>query len=324
MTAATRSRRHAIALGGAALLSACATPPRLPVVAGAAAAGAEEIEILFGTDREIDPVLGLPGAGRRRALALGRAVISVPPAHRPGRIEWPAARPDPARHFVAAEVANEMPPARWQARLRRLMRARRSDEVLVFVHGYNTSHPEALFRLAQIVHDYRLEGVPVLYSWPSLGQPFGYMRDRDSALIARDDLSRLLARLKAGGARRILLVAHSLGALVTMEALRSLALAGRRDLLARIRGVVLVSPDLDVELFRRQMQTIRPLPQPFVILASRRDRALRLAALITGQTERLGNLPSVEPIADLDVALIDLSALDAGPLGHFTAARSPA
>ncbi len=112
--------------------------------------------------------------------------------------------------------------------------------------------------------------------------------DRDSALFARDGLEALLREIAAAGSNRIVLVAHSLGSSVTMEALRQLRIGGRDDVLNRISGVILMSPDLDVDLFRSQAQRVDPLPQPFVIFTSQRDRALRISAAITWSTVASG------------------------------------
>lgn len=97
--------------------------------------------------------------------------------------------------------------------------------------------------------------------------------------------------------------------------------------MARIEGVVLFSPDIDVDVFRSQVRRIAPLPQPFVVFTSQRDRALRLSSRITGEGTRVGNLTDPTPVAEFEVTLIDTSAYaddDDDPLNHFTAVNSPA
>jgi esterase/lipase superfamily enzyme len=90
-----------------------------------------------------------------------------------------------------------------------------------------------------------------------------------------------------------------------------------------VRGVVLISPDIDVEVFRMQARDIGRLPQPFLIFGSDRDRVLRLSALITGQKGRLGSLENIDQVADLDVTYLDVGAFSSGA-GHFVAGTSPA
>jgi esterase/lipase superfamily enzyme len=128
--------------------------------------------------------------------------------------------------------------------------------------------------------------------------------------------------VRAAGADHVTLVAHSMGALLAMETLRQGAIGGARRL---VDAVVLFSPDIDIELFHAQATRIGPLPQPFVIFTSRRDRALLLSARLTGQRERLGNLQSLDGLAALDVLVLDTSAFnDGSALNHFPLARSAA
>ena len=65
-------------------------------------------------------------------------------------------------------------------------------DILVFVHGFNTSFDEARSRAAQIVADTHFGGVAVLFTWPSRSELFGYVSDKDSATASRDALQALL------------------------------------------------------------------------------------------------------------------------------------
>ena len=58
---------------------------------------------------------------------------------------------------------------------------------MIFAHGFNTNFQEALFRLVQMSADARIEGTPVLFSWPSQARVTGYRVDRDSVALSRDD-----------------------------------------------------------------------------------------------------------------------------------------
>ena len=181
---------------------------------------------------------------------------------------------------------------------------------------------EGLYRIAQLRHDLEIPGVALHYSWPSAAEPLGYVYDRDSAMFARDGLEKLIRETIAAGATRVTLVAHSMGSFLLMESLRDIAIRDGR-IMPQIRGVVLISPDIDVEAFRMQAKDIGTLPQPFLIFGSDRDRVLRLSALITGQRGRLGSLDSVEQLSDLEVTYLDVGAFSKGS-GHFVPGTSPA
>lgn len=123
----------------------------------------------------------------------------------------------------------------------------------------------------------------------------------------------------------VVLVAHSLGSSVVMEVLRQLRIAGRNALIDRIHGVILFSPDLDVDVFRSQASRIGDLPQPFVIFTSQRDQALTFSSIMAGRTARVGNLATADQVAEFDVTLIDVSAFEGGVrdrLNHFAGATS--
>lgn len=96
-----------------------------------------------------------------------------------------------------------------------------------------------------------------------------------------------------------------------------------RQTLARISGVILISPDIDVDVFRVQAHEIGQLLQPFVIFGSQRDRALQLSARLTGRQARLGSLATVGAVADLDVTFVDVAAFNVGS-GHFNVGDSAA
>ena len=206
----------------------------------------------------------------------------------------------------------------------RAERAADDRDIILFVHGYNYSFAEGVYRTAQLANDLQLPGIHAHFSWPSRMKPYAYSGDRDGALYSRDGLVQTVELLvQARGRGRIVLMAHSMGAQVLMEALRQMALSGRRDLIGQIDGVILISPDLDLRLFRSQVRAIGPLPRPFVIMTSPRDRALQLSALISDEPLRLGNIPDARPVADLDVIVVDTGAFNTG-YGHFNMADSPA
>jgi esterase/lipase superfamily enzyme len=79
-----------------------------------------------------------------------------------------------------------------------------------------------------------------------------------------------------------------------------------------------------VELFEMQTKRIANLPQPFAIFVNARDRALALSSRLNGDGRRLGNLMDAEEVANLPVALIDVTAFsEGGGIRHFTVGTSP-
>lgn len=293
----------------------------MPVPAGAGT----PVPVLVGTTRAPEPA-GLWTRDARGALNFAEIEVSVPAAHEPGKVELPRGRvPDPARDFVTRAVRPAADAAAFRAALQaRIPRSGpNAGEVIVTVHGFNNTMGDGLYRTVQMVHDLDMESPAVHYAWPSAGRPLGYAADRDSALFARDGLERLLDEVGRAGARRIVVVAHSMGAQLAMETLRQMALRGNRRTLDRIGGVVLMAPDIDVGVFRAQAGAVGRMSQPIVIFTSRRDPALALSARLTGRPSRLGNIDGVEALAGLDVTVIDLTEARDAEERHYAALTSP-
>jgi len=209
--------------------------------------------------------------------------------------------------------------------LRKLDRSKvdKPGETLVFIHGYNTTAAEAVFRLAQIQEDFGLIDPSVLFTWPSAGQANGYVYDRDSVLFARDGLEKVLTDLTRNG-NEVFIVAHSLGTHLAMEALRQARLSGNNTMLSRISGVILMSPDIDVDVFRSQASAIGRLPQPFFVFAARQDRALNLSSVLTGRKPRLGRIVSEDEVGRDDVTVINFSDFATGQrYDHLVPVTSP-
>lgn len=265
---------------------------------------------------------------RQEHIAYTRFTVEIPPerdagAVRPGRTRGNG--PDLSTDFVASEGFHLGSQATFQSELIAEARRRDTTEVMIFIHGFASSIGTGIYRTAQIRYDFEVPGVAVHYAWPSSGSYLGYAYDRDSALFARDGLEDLITGIMATGLD-VVLVGHSLGSSVIMEVLRQLRIAGRHDLIERINGVILFSPDLDVDVFRSLASRIGDLPQPFVIFTSQRDQALTFSSIIAGQTARVGNLSRPDQVAEFDVTLIDVSAFEGGVrdrFNHFAGATSP-
>ncbi len=166
------------------------------------------VPVYYGTDRavEADPQRLKYGAERGHRLQLGRALVTVPTAHKVPAIERPwvieipyfkvkiyEEKEDPAKHFTLQELT-----ALTKEELLALVKERLAksaafkDHAIVFVHGFNTSFDFALYRTAQIAYDLKFDGAPFVYSWPSGGKVASYTYDRGSAEQAEPHLAEFL------------------------------------------------------------------------------------------------------------------------------------
>lgn len=301
-------------------LVAC-TPRGVMVVVPPEAAEGPISTVFVGTTRGLEGT-GVFGGGRSEGLRFARYDVAIPPQREVGQIRYPAPRrPNVATDFVTTDQRIYGADADFRRDLNSAL-AENGREAIIFVHGFNNTFTEGLYRIAQLRHDLAVPGVALHYSWPSAAEPLGYVYDRDSAIFARSGLADLIRETIAAGATRVTLVAHSMGSFLSMEALRDIAMEDGQ-VMPELRGVVLISPDIDVEVFRMQARDIGVLPKPFLIFGSDRDRVLRLSALITGQSGRLGSLDDVGRISDLEVTYLDVGAFSQGS-GHFVPGTSPA
>jgi esterase/lipase superfamily enzyme len=294
-----------------------------------AAGGVGTVEpILVATNRTPATSAEVFSGDRSETLAFARFEVSVPPDRVPGTVSFPAeGTSDPRTDFLTVAAGRIGSEAAFIAAVNASMRGKpaRDREAMVFVHGFNTNFAESLYRHAQMRHDFATPGLSILYAWPSAANVRAYGLDRETALFARDGLDQLLTALARADVTRIILVGHSMGALIVMDTLRQMALAGAPGVFDKLAAVVLFAPDLDTGLFRTQVRPLIRYDVPIYLFVSSRDRALRFSALLRGQADRLGSIQDASGIADLPIVLIDITNVEANAdrLGHFKVATSP-
>ena len=265
-----------------------------------------------------------PGAKARFSLDY----ISVPPDHRPGAIELPAiGGPNPDHHFTLSQHSQlDEDEFREQIAAHVSGRVGSNRDVLIYVHGFNTSLEEARFRLAQLVVDAKFGGVAVLFTWPSKAALLAYGADKESATASRDANLNLLNDLAdTPGIGRIHILAHSMGTWLTMETLRGEALAGTPDLHGKLGNVMLAAPDIDLSVFKQQITHLDP--SHFSVYVSKDDRALQVSAGIQGD-RRLGALDpgsdhDRDLIESLGIGVYDISDLGTNLIGHDNYTNAP-
>lgn len=324
--------RMLLTLAAFSAVAACARPPELvgvdnPQTPVLLTPEGKERTIYIATTRQASEVVGaLYGDERAPELGFASVEVHIPPNHVPGELERPEdLPPDPATEFaiVAPTIYQGEQPfiAALNAELARLPVGKR--DILVFIHGYNTTTSDAILRLGQFVEDTNYQGVPVLFTWASGGSLAKYVYDINSALTARPKIGQLaevLGRTQASGYD---VFAHSMGSLLLMEGIVNANLAGTFDRMGRMRTIVLASPDIDIDLFESQLSQIGAPMDNLYVLVSKDDEALRISRLLSGGVDRLG-AADAERVAGFGVTVLDLSEIDDSASGsHSKFAGSP-
>jgi esterase/lipase superfamily enzyme len=316
-------------LGLATLAAGCSGRPYGDLIVGTTAPGASTVDLLVATTRApvIEPAGVIFGGARGRGVQFADIVVSVPPesARKPGEVQWPARPPgDPEHDFVTLRV-DRMDLAQAKANFNARVARTPGHKVLIFVHGYNTRFEEAVYSFAQIVHDARVDVAPVLFTWPSGGRVVDYVYDRDSAMYSRDALEAVLQALADNpNVKSVAILAHSMGNYLTVETLRQMAIRDR-GLPSKIRDVMLASPDIDVDVFRRQIADIDASPRAtqFTLFVSRDDKALGLSSFLARDSTRLGALdPTKEPYYSMlekaHVNVVDLTSVASNDVANHS------
>lgn len=293
-------------------------------------AGAEgSIEnVLVATNRTPDADPSIRFSGKRHdALSFANIGVWVPKNRQAGELHYPYTNIDPSKHFAA--VAYE-PIASEHELLTRLNNKLSSihnpleRRVIIFIHGYNVDFGEGVIRQAQIVHDFGFEGAALHFSWPSAGEISRYLYDRDSAHFSRNALADMLDLVSRSQAESIMVFAHSMGTFLTMETLLQLSLDDRSDILSKLDPLILASPDIDMDVFRTQLNDISPRPKNIVTLVSQKDGVLRLSERLRGGIDTVGKGDKIEELQSLGLTVVDMTAIeDSFTTAHNTFAESP-
>jgi esterase/lipase superfamily enzyme len=204
-----------------------------------------------------------------------------------------------------------------------LMHATTTRDVLLYVHGFNQTFEGATLDAARLAQGLRFPGETMVFSWPSKAKLLDYGYDRESAMWSRDALEQVLAGLIAvPTTARIHIVAHSIGTMVTMEALRQIYARRGDQVASRIGAVVFAAPDIDMDVFTSSVERIGPVASRITVIASTNDRALALSGWIAGGIARVGAAEQAQ-LRELGLHVIDASEYGLGMINHGSFRSDP-
>ena len=217
----------------------------------------------------------------------------------------------------AAVDAHEKAAAMLQAEVTRRLAAAPRKEVVLFVHGYANTFQDASFTMGELCHFLGREFVCAVFTWPaggSRGLFMGYNVDRESGEFAVHHLKQAIRIIAdTPGVEKVHLLAHSRGTDVLVTALRELEIEAYiggllLDSRFKIRNIVLMSPDLDIDVGVAKMFSIESdpdlpngkapnprlvLPHPklrLTVYMSQGDKALSASEYLMGSLRRIGRL----------------------------------
>ncbi|MEX0590659.1 MAG: alpha/beta hydrolase [Xanthobacteraceae bacterium] len=192
----------------------------------------------------------------------------------------------------------------------------RRRDVLIYVHGFNQSFEQAVLDAARLSDSTKFRGETILFTWPSKSALLDYIYDRDSAMWSRDALENMLIELiRHPAVNNIHLVAHSMGTMLSVEALRQLHARMGEQASLKIGAVVLAAPDIDIDVFSSSVRRIGALAQRITVLTAANDRALAVLQKLAGGVARVGTAEKAQ-LEALGLRVIDASQFGGSGINH--------
>ena len=285
------------------------------------------VRIFYGTNRartgETKPAEFY--GPQRGELEVGHVDVTIPKSHKYAELEsesrWSVysyflgteAR---KRHYVLLVNVAPLDQFEFQTQLRDHVRESPSNDILLLVHGYNSSFEDAARRVAQLAYDIDFDGTPMMYSWPSQASPAAYTVDEAVVRLSGRKMSRFIEDVvETSGAERIHLIAHSMGNRALIEALQAyIARGGRADSEQIFDQILLAAPDVDRDYFTEVIGDISKIAKRVTLYASDNDVALDTSKVVHGAPRAGQAGDAIIALPGLDT--IDMSAVEADILGH--------
>ncbi len=229
--------------------------------------------------------------------------------------------PDPAAESAAKVLGSD---AVFEG-LRLRLKKNEADLVLL-LHGYACTFPEALSNAAELKTQWGTSGNPLetaVFSWPANGSMtpwLDYASDRDDARSSAKAIARSLERLmsylgqldkKEWCNARFHLVAHSMGNYALRNALQALlSNHGGRPLPRLFKNIFLMAADEDNDAFEHDSKFARlpELAETVHVYFAGNDGALTISDKTKGNPDRLGSTgPRTLTSLPQKVSLVDCS-----------------
>lgn len=320
------SKFGAIFFGLAMLLSGCSTLSLRDTDTPAPQAGPSQVEVFYATGRKPSSENGVYFGSERAELSFGAFNVGIPPRHLVGRMERPSLLKfeydsDDSKH-VTLQWQNNYSSKSFYHFLDKAITATDSRKLLIFTHGYNMGFAKATRSLGQFAADLKFSPA-LLFSWPSQDSLIAYAQDGNQVEWAQAQFLELLQGiLDNTQAREIHLVGHSMGTRLVVNGLLTLAATRPEADLQRIKNLVLIAPDIDADLFRRDLAPrLERTHIPVTLYASSADSALVASKAYYGYPRAGDSGAGLVVVGGVET--IDASVASGGVLGHAYFAEDP-
>ncbi|KAH9556398.1 hypothetical protein CY35_07G024800 [Sphagnum magellanicum] len=199
-----------------------------PVAVFRAPEGHTEVEVFYATDRHVTvdgEYIGrhsATSAGREgKELHYGITTVGIPDE------EGATAKEPPLKHveILSIDTTLQHENRGFVKKINDELLAQEASarEVLLYIHGYNVNHKDAIKQAAQLKHSLKFKGLVIVYSWPSNGTLWGYKHDEKliekSAPWLHQFIMTLLTEVEE--VKKVHILAHNMGNRALIEALQN-------------------------------------------------------------------------------------------------------
>ncbi|MCS6715890.1 alpha/beta hydrolase, partial [Proteus terrae] len=182
---------------------------------------------------------------RGEQLRVGRSLVTVPDIHIKGEIERPEKRwkfwkntTENINQHIVIHTIDLMNKDEWKLSLQK---ESAEKEGLLFIHGYNCSFDDAIYRAAQLKFDLKFSGLTFCFSWASKAQVESYTVDEAtidwSTTHLEEFIDLITEELKLS---KLHIIAHSMGNRALVDVIKQWN--GRQD---KVHTIVFAAPDVD-------------------------------------------------------------------------------
>jgi esterase/lipase superfamily enzyme len=171
-------------------------------------------------------------------------------------------------------------------------------DLLIYVHGANSSFERAAAQAAQFQHFLGRDAVVMLFAWPSAGSWLRYRLDVATAGRTVPEFAWLLEQLSTHtGIAHLNVLAYSAGSMIASPGLaRAASTAGGDSRRLRLGEIYYAAPDIDFPVFVDNLPRYQAQTQRVTVALNTGDRALSFSQWIH-RVSRAGrpNLDEIGP-----------------------------